>query len=196
MTPILTSLAAPEVVINTISEATMKTKLLSCKLRVCIEHHRVCGKKSAMNYEVSSKQFPKKHAFFIDIFLIAFLILFAIGRIWNPWWRHQIETFSALLTICAENYPHKGQWRGALMFSLICVWKNGWVNNREAGDLRRYRAHYDVTVIHDKIVPHKCLYKGILSNTIEIFKLIMNQYGAKTKYSGITRSIPWITVTS
>ena len=44
------------------------------------------------------------------------------------------------------NSPHKGQWRGALMFSLICVWINYWVNNREAGDLRRYRAHYDVTV--------------------------------------------------
>ena len=45
------------------------------------------------------------------------------------------------------NSPHKGQWRGALMFSLICVWINGWVNNREAGDLRRYRAHYDVIVM-------------------------------------------------
>ena len=43
--------------------------------------------------------------------------------------------------------PHKGQWRGALMFSLICVWINGWVNNGEAGDLRRYRTHYDVTVM-------------------------------------------------
>ena len=43
--------------------------------------------------------------------------------------------------------PHKGQRRGALMFSLICVWINGWVNNGEAGDLRRYRAHYDVTVM-------------------------------------------------
>ena len=41
--------------------------------------------------------------------------------------------------------PHKSQWRGALMYSLICTWINGWVNNREAGDLRRYRAHYDVT---------------------------------------------------
>ena len=35
------------------------------------------------------------------------------------------------------NSLHKGQWRGALMFSLICAWINGWVNNREAGDLRR-----------------------------------------------------------
>ena len=45
------------------------------------------------------------------------------------------------------NSPHKGQWRGALMFSFICVWINGWVNNRKAGDLRRYRAHYDVIVM-------------------------------------------------
>ena len=45
------------------------------------------------------------------------------------------------------NFLHKGQWRVALMFSLICVWMNDWVNNREAGDLRRYRAHYDVIVM-------------------------------------------------
>ena len=48
------------------------------------------------------------------------------------------------------NSPHKGQWRGALMFSLIDVW----INNRKAGDLRRYRAHYDIVmntphIIHD-----------------------------------------------
>ena len=28
-------------------------------------------------------------------------------------------------------------------FSLICAWINGWVNNGEAGDLRRHRAQYD-----------------------------------------------------
>ena len=33
------------------------------------------------------------------------------------------------------------------MLSLICVWINGWVNNREAGNLRRHRGHYDVTVM-------------------------------------------------
>ena len=70
-----------------------------------------------------------------------------------PWWRHQMETFSALLAICAGNSPvpvnspHKGQLHGALMFSLICVWINDWVNNREAGFFRRYRAHYDVSLI-------------------------------------------------
>ena len=45
------------------------------------------------------------------------------------------------------NSPHKDQWRGALMFSLICAWINGWVNNRAARDLRRHRAHYDVIVM-------------------------------------------------
>ena len=47
------------------------------------------------------------------------------------------------------NIPYKGQWLGALMFSLICTRLNGWVNNDEAGDLRRHRAHYDVTVMQN-----------------------------------------------
>ena len=46
------------------------------------------------------------------------------------------------------NYPQKGQCRGALMFPLICAWINGWTNNREAGELSRHRAHYDVTVMY------------------------------------------------
>ena len=45
------------------------------------------------------------------------------------------------------NSPHKGQWRGALMFTLICARINVWVNNRKAGDLRRNRVHYDVIVM-------------------------------------------------
>ena len=72
----------------------------------------------------------------------------------KPWWRHRMETFSTLLALCVRgihrppmNSPHKGQWCGALMFPLICVWINGWVNNHEAGDLRRHRAHYDVNVM-------------------------------------------------
>ena len=44
-------------------------------------------------------------------------------------------------------FLHKGQWRGALMFSLISARINGWVNNHEAGDLRRIRPHNDVTVM-------------------------------------------------
>ena len=45
------------------------------------------------------------------------------------------------------NSPHKGQWRGALIFSLIGAWANGWANNQEPGDFRRHRAPYDVIVM-------------------------------------------------
>ena len=45
------------------------------------------------------------------------------------------------------NSPHKGQWRGALMISLIWARTNDSANNRDTGDLRRHRGHYDVTVI-------------------------------------------------
>ena len=45
------------------------------------------------------------------------------------------------------NSQHKGQWCGALMFSLICAWIKGCVNNCEAGDLRCNCTHYDVTVM-------------------------------------------------
>ena len=70
------------------------------------------------------------------------------------WWRHQMETFSALLAICAGNSPVPDEFpaqrpvtRSFDVFSLIWVWMNGWVNNGEAGDLRRYRAHYNVIVM-------------------------------------------------
>ena len=46
------------------------------------------------------------------------------------------------------NSPHKGQWCRALMFSLICAWTNGSVNNRDPGDLRCHWAHYDITVMY------------------------------------------------
>ena len=71
----------------------------------------------------------------------------------KPWWRHQMETFSALLAIFAGispltvDFPHKGQWRETLMFYFICAWISGWSNNREADDLRHRRAHYVVTVM-------------------------------------------------
>ena len=53
------------------------------------------------------------------------------------------KPFSASLV----NSPQKDQWRGALIFSLICDWINSWVNNSEAGDFRRHRAHYDAIVM-------------------------------------------------
>ena len=71
----------------------------------------------------------------------------------NPSWRHQMETYSALLTLCAGNSPVTGEFpaqRPATRnfdVSFICAWINGWANNREAGDSRRHRGHYDVMVM-------------------------------------------------
>ena len=71
------------------------------------------------------------------------------------WWRHQMETFSALLTLCVRginwspvNSSHKGQWRGALVFSLICTWTNGYANNQDPSNLRRHRSDYDITLMN------------------------------------------------
>ena len=62
------------------------------------------------------------------------------------------NTISVTGHLCEEFTSHrwipiKGQWRRALMFSLICVWINGWVNSGEDVDLRRNRAHYNVIVM-------------------------------------------------
>ena len=56
-------------------------------------------------------------------------------------------TFVSGIHRWSVNSLHKGRWHGALMFGLIRAWINGWVNNREAGDLRRRSAYYDVTVM-------------------------------------------------
>ena len=76
-------------------------------------------------------------------------------------WKHFPRYWSFVRGIHRSpvNSPHKGQWRGALIFSLIYVWINGWVNNREAGDLGRYRAHYDVTVMtYLRLNPYQYLF--------------------------------------
>ena len=69
-------------------------------------------------------------------------------------WKHYLRYWPSVGGIHRPpvNSPYKGQWRGALMFSLIYTWINGWVNNRDAGDLRYYRTHYDVIVMHRLVV--------------------------------------------
>ena len=71
----------------------------------------------------------------------------------NLWWRHQIETISALLAICAGNSPvtvefpsQKSMTRTFDIFVDLHL-NNGWVNTWDAGDLRRHRVHYDITVM-------------------------------------------------
>ena len=71
----------------------------------------------------------------------------------TTWWRHQMETSSALLTLCAGNSPVTVEFpltktsHAELWCFFIFAWINSWINNREAGDLRRHRAHYDVIVL-------------------------------------------------
>ena len=78
------------------------------------------------------------------------------NRIWIPKmhedvikWKHFPCYWPFVLEIhwSPVNSPHKGQWRGALVLSLICTCINGWLNNREADHLRHHRAHYDGPVM-------------------------------------------------
>ena len=98
------------------------------------------------------------HSGFEDTFIIfeilAWLTGFHLGK--NPFghddvmkWKHfpRYRPFVRGIHPWPVNSPHKGQWRRALMFSLIYAWTNGWANNRDTGDLRRHRAHYVVTVM-------------------------------------------------
>ena len=99
-------------------------------------------------------------------------------------WRHQMETFSALLAICAGNSPVPGEFltqrpvTRSLMVSLICVWINGWVNNREAGDLRRYRAHYDATNMEYEMIKKTKQNKTWFEADIPHINLTPNRYNA------------------
>ena len=64
-----------------------------------------------------------------------------------------MEAFSALLGFCVGNSPVIGVFPSqrpvtrSFDISLICAWINGWVNDRDVGDLRRHRANYDVIVM-------------------------------------------------
>ena len=92
--------------------------------------------------------------------------------------------------------PHKDQWRGALMFSLIWAWINDWVNKREACDRRRHRAHYEVIVMalwrhHSwSVTPHEC---GALTLWRHIRRLFLNaQIGANAIFTSELQ--PWISI--
>ena len=79
---------------------------------------------------------------------------------------------SALLAICLGNSPVIGEfpsqrpWREALIF-LNCAWINDLVNNGDAGDLRRHRAHYDVTVMGPTTVGSLWLENDLHENELE-----------------------------
>ena len=80
------------------------------------------------------------------------------------------------------NSPHKGQWRGVLVFSLICAWINGWVNNRDAGDLKRHGAHYDVTVMPSytadpsPLAQHPCIHNVTKTHLWSLLSVLNNAF--------------------
>ena len=99
----------------------------------------------------------------------------------RPWWRHQVETFPRYWPFVRGihrspvNSPHKGQWREALMFSLICAWTNGWTHHQDAGDLRH---HYDVTVMYFNccFIVFCCdLLQAILTTSSRVISLVLVQ---------------------
>ena len=106
------------------------------------------------------------------------------------WWRHQMETFSALLAICAGNSPVTGEFPAQrpvtrsfdVFFDLRL---NCWVNSREDGDLRRYRAHYDVTVLDQfNTLLHRLQHFG---ETLYSRKTDTPQFALQGELGGVSR---------
>ena len=98
-------------------------------------------------------------------------------------WKHFLRYWPAVRGIPRSpvNSPHKGWWRRALMFSSIFAWMNGWINTREAGDLRRHLAHYGITVmalsnnlshLHDNALSVVVL---IFGNTRQIYYYVLHK---------------------
>ena len=97
------------------------------------------------------------------------------------------------------NSPRKGQWRGALMFSLICTETNVWASNRGAGDLRRHRVRYDVNVMEIYIccpflrereyVPRRVDKRSMNYCVYHLFGLHQCGYDNKTPYVSWKKSL-------
>ena len=88
------------------------------------------------------------------------------------------------------NSQRKHQWRGAfqLMFSWICTRNNSWVNNGDAGDLRRYRAHYNVIVMFTKLT--KWQYYGNGSHWKSWLNFVTSYFSTNTPH--VSESwFPW-----
>ena len=91
-----------------------------------------------------SKGAPDMH---LVLLCFAFFVATVASSMSFAWWRHQMETFSALLALCVGNSPVTGEFLSQMPVtrsfdvSFDLRLNKGWVNSREAGDLRRYHAH-------------------------------------------------------
>ena len=96
----------------------------------------------------------------------------------KTWWHHQMKTLSVLLALwvgnspVTKNSPHKGQWRGALMFSLICAWTHASAKHRDTYDLRCYWSHNDITIMIYVVIFY--VTKGMIWKNLQknIYKLL------------------------
>ena len=72
-----------------------------------------------------------------------------VSLVYSIKWKH----FPRYMALCAGNSPVTGEFPAqrpvtrSFDVSLICVWMDCWLNNREADDLRGHCTHYDVTVM-------------------------------------------------
>ena len=85
------------------------------------------------------------------------------------WWRYQMGTFP----MSSVDYPHKVQCRGALIFTFICAWTNGWTNNQDAGDLNWLWHYRDEAVVN--------------CHSTEIWQTCQSRY----RFCGLILSIPY-----
>ena len=99
----------------------------------------------------------------------------AVGSCLPSKWRHfqRYWPFVRGIHRSSVDSPHKDQW--AMMFSLMCIWTNGWANSRDVGDLRRHGAHYDVTVMTYNVQTKKIMpgtqIREIRNNVYEKMKI-------------------------
>ena len=109
-------------------------------------------------------------------------------------WKHfpRYWPFVRVIHRWPVNSSHKGQWHGSSMFSLICAWIIGWVNNCEAGELRRHRAHYDVIVMTLLIAMCNMWHSVTMGNSVAV--LLTRQVINHSEHSILTdwRCVKWM----
>ena len=103
-----------------------------------------------------------------------------------------MRTFSALLAPCEGNPPVTSEFPSqrpvTRMFPLVCAWANGQTNNRDAGDLRRHRNHYGVTVLIIRRLSHRLLVNwlgfGLIDN-LNLCRAVDNSIKPVRVHAGI-----------
>ena len=83
---------------------------------------------------------------------------------------------------------YKDQCRWASMFFFICTWINRWVNNREAGDLRRHRAHFNDVIIVMEV--SSAIFKSIIWSATKYSKCFDKETADKIILTSVINTAP------